>query len=134
MEWRAGVKLLLDTHALLWWILDSKDLSRKARRALTSFDNEVYVSAATAWEIATKSRLGKLPAADPFAHSISESLNKLGFEELAISVDHAQRAGLLPGHHRDPFDRLLIAQAQAENLVLISNEKLFDDYHVQRLW
>jgi PIN domain nuclease of toxin-antitoxin system len=128
------VRLLLDTHALLWWILDSKDLSRKARSALISFNNEIHVSAATAWEIATKSRLGKLPAADPFVHSISESLNKLGFHELAITVDHAQRAGLLPGHHRDPFDRLLIAQAQAENLVLVSNEKLFDDYRIQRLW
>jgi PIN domain nuclease of toxin-antitoxin system len=128
------VKLLLDTHALLWWILDTKDLSRKARSAITSFQNDIYVSAASAWEIATKSRNGKLPAADPFVHSIKESLDKLGFQELSISVDHAQRAGLLPGHHRDPFDRLLIAQAQAENLVLISNEKVFDDYHVQRLW
>lgn len=128
------MRLLLDTHALLWWILDSKDLSRKARSALTLLGNEVYVSAATAWEIATKSRLGKLPAADPFVHSIGDSLHKLGFQELAISVDHTQRAGLLPGNHRDPFDRLLIAQAMAENLILISNEMVFDEYHVQRLW
>ena len=128
------MNLLLDTHALLWWILDAKDLSRKARTALSSFRNEVYVSAATAWEIATKSRIGKLPDTDPFAHSIAENLHKLGFQELPISVDHAQRAGLLPGHHRDPFDRLLIAQAQAENLVLVSNETIFDEYHVQRLW
>ena len=128
------MNLLLDTHALLWWILDTNDLSRKARAAIRSFHNEVYVSAATAWEIATKSRLGKLAAADPFVHSIGDSLRKLGFEELPISVDHAQRAGLLPGHHRDPFDRLLIAQAQAENLVLVSNERLFDEYRIQRLW
>ncbi|MBV8629616.1 MAG: type II toxin-antitoxin system VapC family toxin [Silvibacterium sp.] len=134
MEWRARLKLLLDTHALLWWILDTKELSRKARTAITSFDNEIFVSAATAWEIATKSRIGKLPAADPFVHSMTESLDKLGFRELAISIDHAQRAGLLPGQHRDPFDRLLIAQAQAENLILISNESIFDDYRVQRLW
>jgi PIN domain nuclease of toxin-antitoxin system len=128
------VKLLLDTHTLLWWILDSKDLSRKARNAITSFRNEIFVSAASAWEIATKSRIGKLPAADPFVHSIGESLEKLGFHELPISIGHAQRAGLLPGQHRDPFDRLLIAQAQAENMVLVSNEEVFDDYHVQRLW
>jgi PIN domain nuclease of toxin-antitoxin system len=128
------VKLLLDTHALLWWILDTKDLSRKARAAISSFNNEIYVSAVTAWEIATKSRIGKLPAAEPLAHSMTESIDKLGFRELAISINHAQRAGLLSGYHRDPFDRLLIAQAQAENLILISNEKIFDDYHVQRLW
>lgn len=128
------MKLLLDTRTLLWWVLDTKDLSRKARNAISSFHNQIYVSAATAWEIATKSRIGKLPAADPFVHTISDSLNKLGFDELAISVDHAQRAGLLPGDHRDPFDRLLIVQAQAENLVLVSNEKIFDDYNVQRLW
>jgi len=128
------VKLLLDTHALLWWILDTKELSRKARAAITSLNNEIYVSAATAWEIATKSRIGKLPSAEPFVHSMAESVDKLGFRELAISIDHAQRAGLLPGHHRDPFDRVLIAQAQAENLTLISNELIFDDYHIRRLW
>jgi PIN domain nuclease of toxin-antitoxin system len=128
------VKLLLDTHTLLWWVLDSENLSKKARAALTSFRNEVYVSAATAWEIATKYRIGKLANADPFVHAIGDTLEKLGFRELAVSVEHAQRAGLLPGDHRDPFDRLLIAQALAENLMLVSNEKLFDSYKIQRIW
>lgn len=128
------MKLLLDTHALLWWVLDSKDLSKKARRVLSDVNNDVYVSAATAWELATKFRLGKLPEADPFIHSFSDTLQRLGFLELPISVEHAERAGLLRINHKDPFDRMLIAQAQAEGLVLVSNEELFDTYHIQRLW
>lgn len=128
------MKLLLDTHALLWWVLDSKDLSKKARRALTDVNNDVFVSATTAWEVATKFRLGKLPEADPFIHSFGGTLQRLGFMELPISVEHAERAGLLRIDHKDPFDRMLITQAQAEGLVLVSNEDLFDSYHVQRLW
>lgn len=128
------MQLLLDTHALLWWALDSKDLSKKARRAIADLDNQVFVSAATAWEIAMKFRCGRLPEAEAFVHSFSKNLRALGFTELAISVNHAQRAGLLPGNHKDPFDRMLIAQAQAEGFAIISNEKLFDTYHVPRLW
>jgi PIN domain nuclease of toxin-antitoxin system len=94
----------------------------------------VYVSAVTAWEIAIKYRLGKFPQAGSFATRIGPALDELGFLELPITIDHAQRAGLLPGGHKDPFDRLLIAQAQAENLVLISNERLFDGYGIRRLW
>jgi PIN domain nuclease of toxin-antitoxin system len=97
-------------------------------------ENTIYVSASSAWEIATKYRIGKLPQAEPFVHTFSESMRKQGFQDLPISIDHAQRAGLLAGEHKDPFDRILIAQAQAENLLLVSNEKLFDGYGVQRLW
>ncbi len=128
------MRILLDTHALLWWILDAPKLGKRARLALTDLDNTVYVSASTAWEIATKYRFGKLREAEPFVHTISESLGKLGFKELSVTINHAQRAGLLTGEHRDPFDRILIAQAQAENLLLVSNEKLFDGFGVQRLW
>jgi PIN domain nuclease of toxin-antitoxin system len=128
------MQLLLDTHALLWWVLDSDDLSKKARKAIGDFNNEVFVSAATSWEIATKFRIGRLPEAEAFVHSLRDNLRKLGFSELPISVEHAQRAGLLAGDHKDPFDRMLIAQAQAEGLLLISNEKLFDSYHIHRLW
>ena len=128
------MQLLLDTHALLWWALDADDLSRKARRAIANCDNQVFVSAATAWEIAIKFRAGRLPEAEAFVQSFSKNLRTLGFIELAISVEHAQRAGLLPGSHKDPFDRMLIAQAQAEGFLLISNEKLFDTYHVPRIW
>jgi PIN domain nuclease of toxin-antitoxin system len=128
------MRLLLDTHALIWWILDDPHLSRRARQALIDLDNTIYVSASSAWEIATKYRIGKLPQAEPFVQAFSESMRKQGFRELSISMDHANRAGLLAGQHQDPFDRILIAQSQAENLLLVSNEKLFDKYGVQRLW
>ncbi len=128
------MRLLLDTHTFLWWTIDSPRLSSNARGALTDFGNTIYVSASSAWEIATKYRIGKLPQAEPFVHNLSESMRKQGFLELPISMNHAGRAGLLKGAHRDPFDRLLIAQAQAENLLLVSNETLFDGYGVQRLW
>jgi PIN domain nuclease of toxin-antitoxin system len=128
------MRLLLDTHALIWWLLDDPKLSRRARQALIDLDNTVYVSASSAWEIATKYRIGKLPQADPFVRTFTESVRKQGFRDLPISLDHANRAGLLAGHDQDPFDRILIAQAQAENLLLVSNEKLFDSYGVQRLW
>jgi len=128
------LRLLLDTHALLWSFSDEENLSRKAREAVKDYANDIYVSAASAWEIATKFRIGKLPQAAPFVYTLEESLRKLRFKELAVTIGHAQRAGLLAGEHNDPFDRLLIAQAQAENLLLVSNEKLFDSYGVQRLW
>lgn len=128
------MKLLLDTHALLWWTLDSEELGRKARRALSDVNNDVYVSAATAWEVATKFRIGKLPDADQLVHSFSDTLQRLGFLELPISIEHAERAGLMRIEHKDPFDRMLIAQSQAEGLVLVSNEELFDTFNVHRLW
>jgi PIN domain nuclease of toxin-antitoxin system len=128
------VQLLLDTHALLWWSLDISDLSRRARKVIGDYDNNVFVSAATAWEIAIKFRAGRLPQAEEFVRPFRETLRKLGFSEMPISVDHAERAGLLPGAHKDPFDRMLIAQAQAERLTLVSNEKLFDAYQIHRLW
>jgi PIN domain nuclease of toxin-antitoxin system len=101
---------------------------------LSSFANEVFVSAASAWEIATKYRLGKLPDASLLAGKIPAILDQLGFQALPISVEHAERAGALPGEHRDPFDRMLIAQSQAENLPLVSNEKRFDAFGIRRIW
>ncbi len=128
------MRLLLDTHALLWWLEGDERLSRAARDAIGDETHPVLVSAASAWEIATKVRLGKLPGAIEVAERMAEVLAMQGFAELAISIDHARRAGLLPGPHRDPFDRMLIAQAQAENLILVSNETVFDRYGVRRLW
>ena len=84
--------------------------------------------------MATKVRIGKLPGAEAFVMEFAARIGQLGFRQLAISVEHGQRAGLLPGVHRDPFDRMLIAQAQAENLPIVSNEELFDEYRVQRIW
>jgi len=97
-------------------------------------DNDVLVSAASAWEIATKHRKGKLPEAEALARDIAGAIADQDFEELAVTVDDAARAGALPGPLRDPFDRMLIAQALSRNLVLISNESLFDRYDVRRLW
>jgi PIN domain nuclease of toxin-antitoxin system len=128
------MQLLLDTHALLWWALDAKELSMPARRAIANYNNHIFVSAATAWEITLKFRLGRLPEAESFVHSFHHNLQKMGFSELPISIKHAQNAGLLPGTHKDPFDRMLIAQARMEGLVLVSNEKLFDAYRIERLW
>jgi PIN domain nuclease of toxin-antitoxin system len=127
------VRLLLDTHALLWWATLHPSLSPKARTAIADDSSEVYVSAASAWEIATKVRLGKLgwpvSAGSVNAYAIGQ-----GFRALPISLEHAERAGQLQMVRRDPFDRMLIAQAQAEDLLLVSNEALFDSTGVLRHW
>ena len=128
------MQALLDTHAFLWWVTDSRRLSETVHRAISDGANEVLVSAASAWEIATKHRLGKLPDAEALALDITGAIAGQNFEELPITVEDAARAGALPGPHRDPFDRMLIAQALARNLVLISSESLFDRYGVRRLW
>jgi PIN domain nuclease of toxin-antitoxin system len=128
------LRFLLDTHALLWWLNDDRSLPPDVRKLIARGANTVIVSAASAWEIATKVRLGKLPIADDLVADFSNALKQQGFETLAISVDHALRAGLLPGPHKDPFDRMLIAQAQAENIPILSNDVMFDSYHVRRLW
>lgn len=128
------MRVLLDTHALLWWLTDDPSLSPAARRVIGRLSNSVLVSAASAWEITTKVRLGKLPGAEEFARDFAAYLAREHFEHLAISVEHGARAGLLLGPHRDPFDRMLIAQSQAENLPLVSKDEIFDTYHVQRLW
>jgi PIN domain nuclease of toxin-antitoxin system len=127
------VRLLLDTHALIWWATLDRRLSPKAKKAIARQESEVHVSAASAWEIATKSRLGKLEW-PPEAGSLRDYVVGQGFLPLPISVEHAERAGQLAIEHRDPFDRMLIAQAQSENLLLVSNEALFDDYAVRRHW
>lgn len=128
------MRLLLDTHALLWWLLGDLRLAAPARDAIADEDSVVHVSAASAWEIATKSRLGKLPGAESLAQDFAAVIEAEGFLPLPISLEHGQRAGSLPGAHKDPFDRMLIAQAQAENLILVSNEEIFDQYGVTRLW
>ena len=128
------MRLLLDTHAFFWWFSGNSRLSLPAQRAIADDGNDVMVSAASAWEITTKHRLGKLPGAEALAHDISGAIAGQNFTELPITVEEAARAGALPGPNRDPFDRMLIAQALARNLVLISIEPLFDRYGVRRLW
>ena len=128
------MRLLLDTHAFIWWFAGSEQLPLSARRLIEGDDNDVLISAASAWEIATKHRKGKLPEAEALARDIAGAIASQDFEELAVTVDDAARAGALPAPLRDPFDRMLIAQALSRNLVLISNESLFDRYGVRRLW
>lgn len=128
------MRLLLDTHALLWWLVGDDQLSAAARSAIGDYDNPVYVSSASAWEVATKHRLGKLSEIGRLANDFASVVAQQGFLALDITLDHGQRAGALPGKHRDPFDRMLIAQSQAQNLVLVSNELAFDYYGVTRLW
>jgi PIN domain nuclease of toxin-antitoxin system len=128
------LRALLDTHALLWWLSDDPALTRAVRKIIAQTKNTLTVSAASAWEIAIKVRLGKLPTAADLAADFSGLIEREGFQLLAISAEHGIRAGLLPGPHKDPFDRMLIAQAQAENMPLISDEVSFESYGVRRLW
>ena len=128
------MRLLLDTHALIWWLAGDDALSRKARDAIADEANGVFVSAASAMEVATKFRIGKLPGAALLARNFEALVAEQGFAELPISVHHARLAGEMAITHKDPFDRLLIAQALAEDMVLVSNEALFDAAAVKRIW
>jgi PIN domain nuclease of toxin-antitoxin system len=128
------VRLLLDTHAFVWWLAGDAALSAPARMAIGETANDVLVSAATAWEIATKHRIGKLPGVVTIAADLGGAVAAQGFGTLPITFRHGQAAGALAGTHRDPFDRMLMAQAMIQNLVLVSNEQAFDAYGVQRLW
>jgi PIN domain nuclease of toxin-antitoxin system len=128
------MQLLLDTHTFLWWLVGDNALSAKARTAIANEDNGIFISAASAWEISTKHRIGKLPDVAAIVADIDGAIIRQGFIGLPISPRHGQVAGALPGPHRDPFDRILIAQAMLENLVLVSNEQPFDTYGVARLW
>lgn len=128
------MSLLLDTHALIWWFLDSPKLSRAARDALRDPLRPAFASVVSAFEIATKVRLGKLPEAARLDHAFGRFLEVQMFAPLPLSLEHALVAGQLGAHHRDPFDRLLVAQALVEGLTLVSNEAVFDSCGVRRLW
>lgn len=123
-------RLLVDTHALLWWLTDDSALSPTAREALADPANDPLVSAASVWEIAIKRSLGKLTAPDDLPDRIAEQ----GFAWLLISVVHAWQVRDLPGHHRDPFDRLIVAQALIERLPVITSDARFNDYGVEVRW
>ena len=129
-----GVKLLLDTHAVVWWWLDDPRLPAAARAAIASAGNTVCVSAASAWELTTKNRLGKWPEVDRIVTEFPTLLRRSRFMPLPISVEHARLAGGLTGSHRDPFDRMLIAQAMAEKAALVSTDAIFRAYDVDLVW
>ena len=128
------LRLLLDTHALIWWLAGDDSLGKDAKSAVADEANTVFVSAASAMEVATKYRIGKLPSAALLAQDFENVIASQGFTKLPISIHHARLAGEMPIPHKDPFDRLLIAQAQAEDMVLVSNEALFDGFGVRRIW
>ena len=128
------MRLILDTHALLWWPDDDAALSRTAHDAVQDPENEIFVSAPSAVEVVTKHRWGKLPLAALLAQDFEFVVRGEGFMPLSISVRHASLAGGLGTAHKDPFDRFLIAQSLVEDLPLVSNEELFDTIGVTRLW
>ena len=127
-------RLLIDTHAFLWWLAGDERLSASARKAIGAEFDPIFVSAASIWEIATKHRLGKLPGASAIVSDLAGVIEGQGFLGLPITIRHGQAAGALPGPHRDPFDRMLIAQAMLDDLVLVSNERAFGAYGVRLLW
>ena len=128
------MKLILDTHAVIWFFLGDERLTPRARAAITDGANTKFLSAVSAMEITTKFRIGKLPEAKGLADRLQIMAREQNFLDLAITVPHAHLAGSLPIPHKDPFDRLLIAQAQIERAALVSNEAVFDGFGVLRLW
>ncbi len=128
------MKLLLDTHTFLWWITDDPQISAKALELMGDSQNDLYWSAASTWEVAIKYALGRLPLPDAPTIFLPAELGKNRIESLPIVDTHAFQAGLLPRHHRDPFDRMLVAQAQVETLGIISNDTKIRLYHVNVYW
>ncbi len=128
------MKILLDTQALLWANLSPHKLTRSAREVITDEVNTIFVSAASAWEIATKVRLGKLPEAEEMERDFTNDLQELGYVLLPVTVEEGLRAGRLVGEHGDPFDRMLAAQALAQDMPIISNDAKLDQFGVRRIW
>ncbi|MBV1790676.1 type II toxin-antitoxin system VapC family toxin [Marinobacterium sp. D7] len=122
-------RLLLDTHVLLWWLSDDAVLGTKAKEVIANPQNQVYVSAASTWEISIKRSLGKLQTPDDMSSIIEEE----GFLPLPVSLYHGDQAGQLPDLHKDPFDRMLIAQAQAEGLIIVTHDEAVTQYPVRTM-
>lgn len=123
------MRLILDTHVLLWWLNNNKTLSEQASQAIRESNNLVFISAATAWEISIKKNLGKLEAPDDFEDALLANC----FQSLPITVPHALLAGQLPPHHDDPFDRLLVAQSRIEGLTLVTRDQKQRLYDIQTI-
>jgi PIN domain nuclease of toxin-antitoxin system len=128
------MRVLLDTHILLWWLDGDRRLSSRARTVIQEPDAEIFFSAASAWEITTKYRIGKLPGSATVAADVAACLRTQGFLALSVTLAHGEQAGRLPGSHRDPFDRMLAAQSLAEDLPIVSSDQVFDTYRVPRIW
>jgi PIN domain nuclease of toxin-antitoxin system len=128
-----GISYLIDTHVLLWWLFDDLQLGMHCREIIQNPENQIFVSSATAWEISTKYRIGKLPEAKQLVENYQPTLDLARFLELPISTAHSLRAGSLPIEHRDPFDRMLMAQAELENLPIITYDSAFKTGFIQVL-
>lgn len=126
--------ILLDTHVLLWWFVDDPRLPAGPRAIIAEADTTIFVSSASAWEIATKYRLGKLPEAAEIVQNLEALLRQAQMEILPITVAHALKAGSLEGHHRDPFDRMLIAQGIIEKVPIVTRDPAFSSFNVELLW
>jgi PIN domain nuclease of toxin-antitoxin system len=128
------MKLALDSHAFFWWVVDHPRLTSAARAAIEDPDDEVYVSAAVAWEMATKVRLGKWPDARAIAENFDAAVERSSFLPLAITLQHARAAGFLQGRHGDPFDRMLAAQSRIENMPLVTGDPVFNAFGTKVIW
>jgi PIN domain nuclease of toxin-antitoxin system len=128
------MRILLDTHAFLWWITNDHRLSQRSIELISDGSNELLFSAASGWEIAIKAGLGRLDVPDPLDRFVSEHLFRNHIGVLPMQLSHALHVVALPQFHRDPFDRLLVAQARVEGLSLLSSDKVFEDYDVDVLW
>jgi PIN domain nuclease of toxin-antitoxin system len=128
------MRLLLDTHAFLWWVGDSDELSRRARRAIADPGNECWLSLASCWEMSIKLSLGKLRLPAPIESFIPDQMSENRFRPMGIEFRHVTRVSGLRFHHRDPFDRLLAAQALEEGLALVTRDPIFRRYGVKRIW
>lgn len=128
------MRLLLDTHAFLWFVLNDPSLSLKAREFIADGDNEVFVSPASYWELAIKISLGKYSLSEEFDGFFASQLAQNDFTILPIQVRHVAALSRLPFHHRDPFDRMLVAQAMVEEISLVSGDGVLKEYHVDVVW
>lgn len=128
------MQLLLDTHTFLWWVFDDPKLSATAKNVISDAHNTSYVSAASAWELAIKAGQGKLKLSSPVSEFLPRHLRINGFTLLDLKLEHLVSVEQLPAHHKDPFDRLLVVQAQTEKMHLVSGDVALDQYEIERLW
>jgi PIN domain nuclease of toxin-antitoxin system len=129
-----AIKYLLDTHVIIWWLLDDPQLSKKAKNTISKTTNPIIISSVSAWEISIKHQLGKLPELSHIFEKFSSYIQNEHFEILPITLEHALLAGKLPDHHKDPFDRMLLAQAKIEHLTIVSTDTIFAKYKAPTLW
>jgi len=128
------MQLLLDTHTFLWFVWDEVNLSNTAKVLITNPTHQKFISTASYWEIAIKLSIGKLDLGEPYRAFMHREIARNNFDLLPVSIDHAAAVSVLPFHHRDPFDRMLIAQAMVEDMPILSRDLAFEAYPVTRLW